>query len=135
MWECNCCHKTNYEVRGCNTTTSAPLSTPSPFFRTQRPKRISCPTHATSSSDFAFVEPTRVVLPSASITSPRLAQPRDETVLGGQEMNWREFTTPRAGMLPTSENDLIFASSFHRRISPSHDPTRDAVDKRHFHEL
>lgn len=106
-------------VFACSTKTSAPFSTPSPFFCTHRPKRISCPTPTTSTAD-------RALLPFA--VSPSFeAQMNCETVLREEVRICSELTTPRAGIEPMSENDLSFASSFHSRISPSHEPSQDGL--------
>ena len=40
----------------------------------------------------------------------------------GGVMSWREFTTPGAGTFPMSVKDFNLESSFHIRMSPSHDP-------------
>jgi hypothetical protein len=43
---------------------------------------------------------------------------------GGGERNCSELMTPGAGTVPARENDFSWESSFHIRISPSHDPVR-----------
>lgn len=112
-----------YDVRGCTATTSAPFNTPSPFFSIHRPIRGSCPTPATSSTDFALCAFLGLGA-SDSITSSEdwLVQLYASRVLRGQGRSWRELTTPGAGIFPTSANDLSLASSFQRRIEPSHEP-------------
>lgn len=108
-------------VLGCNATTNAPFSTPSPFLCTQRPNLVSCPTPATSSTVFACC-----ALPAFSDASAsgRRAHSAPSTNSGGGVQKWSEFTTPAAATVPTSVNDLSLASSFHSRIEPSQEPIR-----------
>ena len=106
-------------VLGCNATTNAPFSTPSPFLCTQRPNRVSCPTPATSSTVFGCC--ARPAFPGASAFG-RCAHSALSANSGGGVQKWSEFTTPGAATVPTSANDLSFASSFQSRIEPSQEP-------------
>ena len=100
-------------VLGCNATTNAPFSTPSPFLCTHRPNRVSCPMPATSNTVLTCC--ARPVFPDASASGCR-AHSALSANSGGGVQKWSEFTTPVAATVPTSANDLNFASSFQSRI-------------------
>ena len=116
----------NYDclnVLGCTATTKAPFNTPSPLFSTHLPNFISFPTPATKSSDFSdFLlgpDPSSFVV---SASSDEVTQENFSTSPLGTLMNCKVFTTPRAGIDPTSEKDLSFGSSFQILIFPSQEP-------------
>lgn len=111
-------HGIQSNVRCCKATTIAPFRALSPFTMIQRPSRCSCPTPATSRTGAFFTGAS--FAPSVG----RAHSTSSKDPLGG-EMNWSELITPGADTVPTSENDLNFASSFHSRMSPSHDPARN----------
>ena len=106
-------------VLGCNATTNAPFSTPSPFLCTHRPNRVSCPMPATSNTVLTCC--ARPVFPDASASGCR-AHSALSANSGGGVQKCSEFTTPVAATVPTSANDLSFASSFQSRIEPSQEP-------------
>lgn len=108
-----------YDVRGCRQTTSEPFRAPPSLITIHLPNLVSCPDPATNSTgpvlDFLFETATSPVL------SDRAHATSSSEPLGG-EMNCSELITPGAGIDPTREKERSFVSSFHNRISPSHDP-------------
>lgn len=120
-------------VRGCSANTTAAFTWPSPFCWIHRPSRVSCPTPATIRTGdpplrFAFARAGASASSSAEgAGAGRAAQGALSQKSFGGVRNWSELTTPRTAIDPMGEKDLSFASSFHRRTSPSHEPKDGAV--------
>jgi hypothetical protein len=114
---------TQSHVRDDKANTRAPLMTPS-FIVSHLPNRCSCPMPATSSicetpSFRPFTVPFACTLLLLKLFVIHGAVWKNSF---GGDSSCKEFTTPGAGIAPTWENDLSFESSFHIRMSPSHDP-------------
>jgi len=107
-------------VRGENTKTKVPFFAPPSFTLIHRPNFGSCPIPATNKK--GATERAFGWCINASPDSSSLAHVVSSIKPLATVRSCNEFITPGAGTLPTRLKCLSFGSSFHIRMSPSHEP-------------